>query len=600
MAASSAVRVLTTADLTALLADLLKRQDLVKLALTSRGCFKATIDFVWREVWGAHNLLRLIPGVKCTRGAKNGVWTIVLPDLSTADLTQFKSYASCVYSLHILPNSQASYRLSDWKKLSKFAKTITLLPNLRTLAFESDTPKDDIFVRSWILPFLSDKIIAVYTHSLQWASEANISEHRATTLIQAISKRCPVITDLSFFPVAPYYGKSTPADDDEDGQDVDAESSSQYEPEIIDASAGAGLDAADANLSALNLDDYSKLGASESHKKLTPYFEYLKHTRSLQNLTTTWFIIIYSEAIEILAGLPNLKKLELYCSYPNEYIDYELPPIKYPEHPFRSINTLELLFPDMGGITKVWGLKPLVSRLTEVKIRLRADYEYDDGFNDESDDEYAYTRNLIKFMPELCKRSPNIQKLTIDFDASEGSKIQVISLETLKSLVKLPLQTLDLRHTWLEKVPQACRILEQSGTLRNLHLQDQKATYEHLVCFSQIRGLELFHAEVAWNDAQGLEKYKSSPSPRISTVRYLHCSNTLSNQQGVAIKDLLKDILQFTYVRFLKLEEIAWVGTSMYGVGPGVIDPVYAALSEAVKSLRKRVEEGGNTTRSRS
>ncbi|KAG8714930.1 hypothetical protein FRC09_017104 [Ceratobasidium sp. 395] len=444
-------RVLNIPELAALFAKLLSRQDLAKLGRTSRNCFKITTKFVWREVWGVHNLLKLIHGTACTKRTSGSTWSLSLPNLNAADLTRFKHYAPHVTYLHILPQLQAKYQFSDWKKLAKYATTTLLLPNLQILAYESDSTQDDVFIR-WITAFLSANVTTVHTHSVMWTNEVMVSTRRAETLLKAVSKGCTAITDLSFFPVDPYVWKSSLINEDRDLGDFQAET------EFEDESNGNNR-----------------------------FYDYLRPMHDLKNLTTTSFIVI-SGAIEVLASLPNLKKLSLYCSFPNEYLVYQLSP-KYPDHPFRSITALELLFPDMDCIRQVWSLAPLVNNLTEVMIRLRAsngeDDDYDDYDDDDEDDEFSSARNFVGFIPELCKRSPRVQKLIIDFDAAEGYISQALSLETLKYLVALPLQTLDLRHALLEQVSQACRILEQCGTLRNIHLQDQRVTYEHLYRYTK-------------------------------------------------------------------------------------------------------------------
>ncbi|KAG8794702.1 hypothetical protein FRC12_022426 [Ceratobasidium sp. 428] len=545
MSNSLFTQVINTYELTIVLANLLSRQDLVRLGRTSRRCFAITTGFVWQEVWGVHNLFVLVPGTTCTKKGGGDGWNLSLPSPNTADLTRFKHYVPYVTSLHILPKPRTGYQFSDWKTLSEYAEKGTLLPNLESIAYESDNIKDDVFIR-WITPFLSDKVIGVYTHSVEWRYEAMMSMRRAATLLKAVSERCTDITDLSFFPIDPYPWNSSLINEDK---------------------------------------DENKLGTREP----LSFYDYLGRMHRLRNLTTTSFIIS-SEEIEVLASLPNLEKVNLYCNFFNEYLDYQLSP-KYPEHPFRSLRALELLLPDMRCISQVWSLAPLVRKLTEVTIHLQASdgYDNDDHF---SDDEFAYTRNIIAFIPELCKRSPNIRKLIIDFDATRGSFRQVVSLETLRSLVTLPLETLDLRHAALDNVPQACRVLGQSSTLRNLHLQDQKVTYEHLALFSQIPRLELFHAEIVWSDVQGLQKLQGAVRPRTSDIMFLHCSIGLQNQQVLTDSNVLRNLMQFLCLRFLKLEELAWVGTSMYGVGPGVTDMVCAQFTQMYKDtingLRKK------------
>ncbi|KAG9090352.1 hypothetical protein FRC06_001119 [Ceratobasidium sp. 370] len=532
MSASAYSRVLKMPDIMTLLVDLMSKKDLVNLARTSRSCFGSTVGFVWREVRGVHNLFKLIPGTKCSAGVYGDVWKFSIPDLNTTDLSRFNFYAPYVSRLHILPNLQANYQFSDWEKLTRYAKSATLLPNLQTLVYARSDSKSEKFIR-WILPFLSAKVLTVHTHSVEWSCEANISMRRAAILLKAISKRCVDITDLSFFPVDPYLNP----DEDETGLEIDTDSDSTGKVVSGDAVKGEpGANLADPN------DDFG----STCQPGPTPFYEYLGHTRSLQNLTTTSFII-HSKTLEILASLPNLKKITLYCAYPNEYIVYKISP-EYPEHPFPSLDTLHLVLPDMECVSSVWGVEPLVNRLTDVSICLRTGSEDDWDMDYDSDDEFAYTRSLIAFIPELCKRSPRIQKLAVDFDATEGEIIQAVSLEALKSLVTLPLQKLDLRHASLANVSQACQVLRQCHTLRDLHIQDQMIPYDDLLHFAQIRGLECLHGEIQWRDIRGLRRCLSNPPQRSSDIRILLSSLPLHlENDNVMLKDITRHITMFLF-----------------------------------------------------
>ncbi|KAG9076820.1 hypothetical protein FS749_011355 [Ceratobasidium sp. UAMH 11750] len=569
MSESACYRVLKMPDIVTLLVDLISKKDLVNLARTSRNCFGSTIGFVWREVRGVHNLFKLIPGTKCSAVGAGDTWKLAIPDLNAADLSRFKFYAPYVSHLHILPNLHAKYRFSDWEKLMRYAKSTTLLPNLQTLVYARDSSKDEKFVR-WIIPFLCANILTVHTHSVEWSCEANISMGRASKLLKAISKRCADITDLSFFPVEPYFH----TDDDETGLEIDSDSDPAGN--VVPGGAIQGNTSGDA------ADPNDELGSGQLGSGPPPFWEYFKHTRSLQNLTTTSFII-HSEILAILATLPNLRKIVLYCAYPNEYIVYQLSP-EYPEHPFPSLDTLHLVLPDMECVSQIWEVGPLVNRLTDVSVVLRAGSEDAWGMDDDDDDEFAYTRSFIAFIPELCKRSPRIQKFTVDFDATEGEMIQAVSLETLKSLVTLPLQKLDLRHASLGSVAQACNVLKGCHTLRDLHIQDQRVSYDELLRFAQIPGLECLHAEIHWKDAKGLRRCLNNPPQRSSDIRLVLCSLPLHLENDNA---MLKDVTSFLCSCFPKLQQVSLVGTSMYGYRAGPLDPTCARLNEMVKNRLK-------------
>ncbi|KAG8737697.1 hypothetical protein FRC10_007921 [Ceratobasidium sp. 414] len=393
-----------------------------------------------------------------------------IPDLAVADLTRFNLYAPCVSRLEILPALHDNYLFSDWDKLNRYTKSAVLLPNLRTLVFEFARSRDETFVR-WIIPFLSANVLSIYTHSVDWTYEARLSKSTAETLMKVVSRRCPAITELSFFPIGSFPSSYRPDADD---------------PDQSDTIHGAWT-------------------------KPTYYFDHLKHAHCLRNLTTSLFILD-PDALLILGTLPKLEKLDLYCSYFDEDTDFYDTSI-IPDHAFPALRTLGLLFPHMSTVRYIWGTKPLVSRLTKVTIQLQGG------------DEIPGSGGLRPYIPKICARSPNIEDLIIDFDATQR-QVHDIPQEMLQALVALPLRSLDLRHSLLKDLPQACKILQQCRTLRDLHIQDQKILYNDLLRFSLMPGLECVHAEVHWADMETLQKCRNMTPPRPSSIRFLHCSNT--------------------------------------------------------------------------
>ncbi|KAG8714775.1 hypothetical protein FRC08_011453, partial [Ceratobasidium sp. 394] len=517
--------------LVALLAKGLTKKDLVNLARASRYCFGATIEYVWREVRGVHKLFILIPGASYEQARSR---KLTIPDLTIADLTRFNLYAPFVSHLEILPAIEDNYLFSDWDKLNKYTKSTVLLPNLQTLVFGFAKSRDETFVR-WIMPFLSAQVQSIYTHSASWTYEARLSMSTAGILTKAISSRCSTITELSFFPVEPF--------------------PSSYKPDASDNP--------DTTPGALT--------------RPARYFDHMKNTHCLRTLTTSLFILD-PDALLVLGTLPKLEKLDLYCSYFDENTDFYDSSI-LPEHAFSSLRTLGLLHPHMSTIRYIWGTKPLVNRLTKVTIKL------------EGGDEAYHTSNsdsggLRSYVPKICKRSPNIEELILDFDATQDQSYD-IPQEMLQALVALPLRNLDLRHALLKNLPQACKVLQQCRTLRDLHIQDQTILYNDPLRFSQMPGLECVHAALQWGDMETLQKCRIMTPPRPSSIRFLHFTNPARLDDNPVT---ILDIARLLCVWFPKLEEVAWVGTSMYGVGRDTFDGTFVLFNSMLKRIKEHVE----------
>ncbi|KAG8710755.1 hypothetical protein FRC08_016766 [Ceratobasidium sp. 394] len=465
----------------------------------------------------------LIPGASYEQARSR---KLSIPDLTVADLTRFNLYAPCVSRLDILPALHDNYLFSDWNKLNRYTKSSVLLPNLRTLVFEFARSRDETFVR-WIVPFLSAQVRSIYTHSVDWTYEARLSMPTARTLIGMISRRCPAITDLSFFPVESTHPSYKPDPSDDPGPLT----------------------------------------------RGVHYSDHLKHAHCLQTLTTSLFMLD-PDALLILGSLPKLEKLDLYCSCFDENADFYNSEV-IPTHAFPSLRTLRLLFPHMSTVRYVWNIKPLVSRLTKVTIQLQGS------------DELPGSEGLRGYIPEICACSPKIEDLILDFDATQA-RVYDIPQEMLQALVVLPLRNLDLRHAVLKNLPQACKVLQQCRTLRDLHIQDQTILYNDLLRFAQMPGLECVHAAIHWADMENLQKCRNMTPPRPSSIRFLHFSNTpsLGRSPGTIL-----DITRLLCIWFPKLEEVAWVGTSMCGVGPGVVNKTCVLFNSIIRQVNGHLEE---------
>ncbi|QRW09779.1 hypothetical protein RhiLY_08778 [Ceratobasidium sp. AG-Ba] len=180
----------------------------------------------------------------------------------------------------------------------------------------------------------------------------------------------------------------------------------------------------------------------------------------------------------------------------------------------------------MDCISQIWSLDLVVNRLVKLTVKLKSNtdagkYDWDDG----NDEEFTTTRNFISFIPKLCERSSLIRHLTVDFDANEGDLIQMISIQNLQLLAKPPLEVLDLRHAAVEKTSQACQVLSQCRSLRELHLQDQRFQFDDVLQFSRLSSVECFHAEIYWGNISLLQKFINNPPQPPSTLRVWQFSN---------------------------------------------------------------------------
>ncbi|QRV95398.1 fanconi anemia group M protein [Ceratobasidium sp. AG-Ba] len=504
MTAILSEKILTTPDLVALLAHHASPRDFARLAQTSRNIFAETINYAWREVRGIHNLLKLIPGTECSHTGKyTEIWSLSIPEQESASLARFNFYAPFVTILYILPTPYATYRFSDWKRLADYGRLAVLLPKLRFLEYATDRYSDDASI-PWITPLLSPSILTIRTHSNLWRVPSNCSFRHAVTLIKGLCDRNASLTDLSFFPIGTYLAGDEAANAFED--DIDLIGSHPL-----------------------------ALGSLDNEGEALPnraasFHDNLRSLRSLTSLTTTIFIL-HPTLLEAFASLPSLKELVLYCGYDTMLPAHEMS-VVHPETTFFSLERLELCSADIESVRRIWKLHSLVNRLRELVFTTPLNAFAFDEFGD-------VLPTFKDFVSQLHIRSPGIQSLAIDFASKQNPRIYVVPVSILQQLTLLPLHTLEMRHGSLQYIPEACQVLETCGTLRNLILENQRVSYDDLISFSMIPGLECLHTEVRWMDKNGLEKYKSTRPLRKSSVRFLHCSNSITVRSNVSKEDVM-------------------------------------------------------------
>ncbi|KAG8775066.1 hypothetical protein FRC12_001678 [Ceratobasidium sp. 428] len=558
MATRSSIQVLGIPELVALLARDLDKRDLIHLAYTSRGCFLSAINHVWREIRGVHNLLALIPGTKCEDyGGKGLNWACTIPDLWAVDLTRFRFYAPFIQHLEILPRPRASYLATDWSNLHTYARSTTLLPNLRTLIFGAQILGESSLSDS-LKPFLTPGVRQIHTNPPGALDRTPIPIPIAAALLEAIFQTCPDVTDLTFLP-------------EEVPHDIDA---SYSDDNIVDGQVDPGSDTTTTEIPLENLvltrnriqhpsqnsSDVNDLTTRLSRLNFRPatYYKYLRHADCLHTLTTS-ACILRPGALMTIGELPNLKTINVHFCVNYRALslfDYS----KLPTSLFSSLRTLRLHLPEVDDIRQIWKIKPLVSRLRELAIDLhdQADFGTD----------HIHSNYFLSLFPTICAQSSSIESLTLDFNGNRGgSRIFNIPLQTLVVLASLPLKTLDLRGARLGTVKQACQSLSQCCTLRNLYIASQRIDYDELLYFSQIPGLECLYADFLWEDKRKLSHHlNNSPPEHSSNIQFLWCS-TFPELTGSpkANLNLTKGVVMYAFfnqsaiVRYLTQTSSRWL-----------------------------------------
>ncbi|KAG9078509.1 hypothetical protein FS749_009462 [Ceratobasidium sp. UAMH 11750] len=499
MTGSSSTRVLSMSELVALLAPHISKRDLVNLASTSWGCFSSSIELVWRELRGVHNLFLLIPGAKCKKySGMAPAFDLSIPDLETANLSRFQFYAPLVYSLEVSPGQGVPYLFSEWSTLNKYTKSTVLLPNLQTLFFESWNYGECLV--AWLTPFLSPNIRQIHIHSHDLPYQTAITANATAALFKRIFTRCPNVTDLTFFPT-----------DMDSAFDRDQDTDSSYSDEGTPDNIGEGT----TGIVVTNTLSEGLTVSSRLETRTVPFYAYLRRAYQLQTLATSAYIL-RPEALDAIGKLPNLGSISVFFGFQ----DINLSIFNYSDLPanlFTSLCTLWLNLPNVDDVRHIWKITPLVGHLTDLTIELHAH----GGFS-AARIHYNY---FMSFIPTICTRSPNIQKLTLDFGEAQAGARTILPLQTLATLASLPLETLSLQHVQFGEVQQACQVLKKCDTLRNLYLPSQAVDYDDLLHLSQIPGLEYLHVELLWKNVPKLRGYSSdAPPEHSSNIRFLRLS----------------------------------------------------------------------------
>ncbi|KAG8723952.1 hypothetical protein FRC09_001061 [Ceratobasidium sp. 395] len=171
-------------------------------------------------------------------------------------------------------------------------------------------------------------------------------------------------------------------------------------------------------------------------------FAPMSEFRELRSLSTST-AVLQSHALHLVSQLPNLVDLEIKDGYlhadSNLLLSHALPANSFP-----SLRTLHVDLETFQDVEKFWDLIPL-KMLSEVHISIRSP-----GSNDQ-----------IRFIPSLCRGSPQIRGLLLDFRGeSVGDNaiepVYTIQTDMFECLGNLPLDRffsltaarLDFENAW--------------------------------------------------------------------------------------------------------------------------------------------------------
>ncbi|KAG8794138.1 hypothetical protein FRC12_000408 [Ceratobasidium sp. 428] len=157
-------------------------------------------------------------------------------------------------------------------------------------------------------------------------------------------------------------------------------------------------------------------------------FAPMSEFRQLRTLTTGT-AMLQPCALQLISRLPNLVELRIEPVWPNRSARFNSPlSHALPEDAFPSLRALRVAFDTSQDVKRFWDLIPLKA-LTEVYIMVRL----------------ASSNNQAPFIPSLCRGSPQIRGLHLEFPAVESDggdsneAIYGIQADMFEYLGKLPL-----------------------------------------------------------------------------------------------------------------------------------------------------------------
>ncbi|KAG8723941.1 hypothetical protein FRC09_001050 [Ceratobasidium sp. 395] len=192
-------------------------------------------------------------------------------------------------------------------------------------------------------------------------------------------------------------------------------------------------------------------------------FASLAKFRGLRRLDSG-IAILQSHSLQLLAELPYLAFLRVESGYLHDVkhvqLCHQLPPDSFP-----SLATLHIDLPTPRDIKRFWDVVPL-KKLIEVHITIQS-----------ADDD-----DQMQFIPSLCRGSPRIKALLLDFPMGDDDEpVYSIGADMFEHLERLPLDhffavtyaRLDFERPWDKLVMawpkiQEIRLIHQPTSLEDL------------------------------------------------------------------------------------------------------------------------------------
>ncbi|KAL5633019.1 hypothetical protein ACGC1H_003496 [Rhizoctonia solani] len=180
-----------------------RREDGYHLAQTCSHLFNSLIPLVWESVNGIEQLLTLVVGTKVSVDRDDNMQIFVAhKSLTDEELTRFKFYAPFVKHLDSFKlEKYFRYRLRGWKPLLMALGNSPLLPNLRTLIFNTRPTTTMFEQQAWFMLLLSPSLREL--HITTTSSHRTLNASAAELFFKSVSTTILTITNSYSSPNQP-------------------------------------------------------------------------------------------------------------------------------------------------------------------------------------------------------------------------------------------------------------------------------------------------------------------------------------------------------------------------------------------------------------
>ncbi|CAE6466439.1 unnamed protein product [Rhizoctonia solani] len=328
------------------------------LAQTCSHLFNSLIPLVWENVNGIEQLLALVVGTKISVDSDDNMQIFMAhKPLTDEDLRRFKFYAPFIRHLSSFKiEKYFRYRLRGWKPLLTALGNNPLLPNLRTLVFNTRPTTTMFEQQAWFMLLLSPSLRELYLTTT--SSHRVLNASAAELFFKSVSTTLLSITDSSSTSNQPPPPRRTITIRTES---ADVEDISWFTT-VRDL----------ANISKLVV-SISTLGAGE---------------------------------LSTIGLLPQLESLELdFDIIRDGESTSSFTPRNLPDQAFPQLRHFGLRnLPDASCFHSIWSLKPLVSHLTSVALHFNK-YRWMSVLTSD--------QILSDFIYPIGEKSPNLVNLAI-------------------------------------------------------------------------------------------------------------------------------------------------------------------------------------------